>query len=76
MVESTSDVDETMVCTTLQQLRANGDINALFQIKVQVKNWKVYALLSNLGASDNLEAKSLGQTRHYGAPLEKTSLQQ
>lgn len=30
MVDTTSDLDEAVVCTTLQQPRASGEMNALF----------------------------------------------
>jgi hypothetical protein len=58
VVESTSNLDEAIVCTTLQQQRVSGDINTLFQIKVQVKNPKVNALFDN-GSKCNMISKAL-----------------
>ena len=45
-VEGTFHVHETMVCTTLRQLRESGDINALLQIEVHDKNHKANAFVS------------------------------
>lgn len=47
VVYSTIDLDENIVYTTLQQPRVSGDMKALFQIKIKVKNKKVKALLDN-----------------------------
>ena len=44
---------ETIVHNTLQQQRPSGDINALFQIKVQVKDLNVNALF-DCGSQCNL----------------------
>ena len=52
-IESTLDVDESMTCTTLPQLGASGNKNALFQIKVQVKDRKVNSLFER-GSQRNL----------------------
>jgi hypothetical protein len=58
VVERTSDLDEAIVCTTLQQPKASGDKHALFQIKVQVKNQKVNALFDS-GSQCNMVFETL-----------------
>lgn len=47
VVEITSDLDEAIVCTKLQQTKVSGYKRALFQIKVQENNQKVNTLFDN-----------------------------
>ena len=47
VLDSTFDLDENIVCITLQEPSVSGDINSLFWIKIQVKNQKVNALFNN-----------------------------
>jgi hypothetical protein len=63
VVESSFDMDEAIVCTTLQQLRVSEDKNSLFQINVQVNNWKVNASFDN-GSRYNMIYKTLVDELH------------
>jgi hypothetical protein len=46
-ISNNFDVDRNLVCITLQEPRAGGKRNALFQIQIQVTNMKVNVIFDN-----------------------------